>query len=64
MAINLYPVTKTGDCCADYEVRVNGQPVELNTARVSAVPLNRRWPGHQREREQSELINFLSLSAA
>jgi len=63
MAINLYPVTKTGDCCADYEVRVNGQPVELNTARVSAVPLNRRWPGHQREREQSELINFLSLSA-
>jgi len=62
MSINIYPITKTKDCCQDYEVKVNGQVVALDTARVSAVPFNRRWPGHQRGKEQTELINFLSLA--
>ncbi len=63
MSINIYPVTKTKDHIENYKVKVNGQPVTLDTARVSAVPFNRRWPGHQRQKEQTELVNFLSLSS-
>lgn len=61
MAVKVYPVTKTQDICEDYEVFINGQKADLNTARVSAQPFNRRWPGHQRQIEQTELINFLSF---
>lgn len=62
MAIHVYPVQKTDIVCENYEVKVNGQKAELNTARVSAVPFNRRWPGHQRTKDQTELVNFLSMS--
>lgn len=62
MSLKIYPVTKTEDCCQNYKIKVNGQSVPLDTARVSAVPFNRRWPGHQREKNQTELINFLSLA--
>lgn len=62
MSINIYPLTRTDDCCQNYEVKVNGQLAALDTARVSAVPFNRRWPGHQRSKDQTELINFLSLA--
>lgn len=61
MAYQIYKTQKSEPACADYTVKVNGRPVELDTARVSAVPFNRRWPGHQRGLEQTELINFLSL---
>lgn len=61
MSFKIYPVTKTEISCDDYSVKINGEEVKLNTARVSACPFNRRWPGHQRGMEQSELINFLSL---
>ncbi len=59
--IKIYPVIKTETECDDYEVYVNGKRVRLDTARVSAYPFNRRWPGHQRQTEQTELINFLSF---
>lgn len=62
MPYRVYPVTKTEVQCKSYRVLVNGAEVPLDTARVSAIPFNRRWPGHQREIEQSELINFLSLA--
>ncbi len=63
MSINIYPVTQTKDHIENYNVKVNGQPVTLDTARVSAFPFNRRWPGHQRSKAQTELVNFLSLSS-
>ncbi len=63
MSINIYPVTQTKDHIENYKVKVNGQPVTLDTARVSAFPFNRRWPGHQRSKAQTELVNFLSLSS-
>ena len=63
MAINIYQVTKTKDHFENYKVKVNGNLVDLYTARVSVVPFNRRWPGHQRGKEQTELINFLSLAS-
>ena len=62
MSYNVYPVIDTDLFCDDYLVKVNGKEVKTNTARVSAIPFNRRWPGHQRQIEQSELAQFLSLS--
>ena len=61
--VNIYKVTKNDTICEDYSVKVNGEKVELHTARVSANPINRRWPGHQRGIEQTELVNFLSFAA-
>ena len=62
MSVRVYPVTKTEPVCEDYRVKINGREMELNSARVSAVPFNRRWPGHQRQIEQTELINFASFA--
>ena len=62
MSYQIYPVTQTELICDDYHVTVNGQCVALNSARVSAVPFNRRWPGHQRQLEQTEIVSFLSLA--
>ena len=63
MALKIYPINRTENQCEDYKVKINGKQVELDTARVSAVPFNRRWPGHQRALEQTELINFLCCAA-
>ena len=62
MSYKVYPVVDTKPFCNDYRVCINGEEVKTNTARVSAIPFNRRWPGHQRQIEQSEPIQFLSLS--
>ncbi len=62
MSVRVYPVTRTETDCRDYTIKINGCPVELNTARVSAIPFNRRWPGYQRDIAQSELVNFLSFA--
>ena len=62
MSIQLYPVSQAYLSCRDYEVTVNGTYAPLDVARVSAYPFNRRWPGHQRSKKQTELVNFLSLA--
>ena len=62
MSYTLYPVIPTEPQCNDYEVKINGEVAPTNTARVSAIPFNRRWPGHQRQIEQTEAVQFLSLS--
>ncbi len=63
MSFRLYPVLR-GDCSHDgYAVKINGSPAVPDTARVSAFPYNRRWPGHQRSQDQTECVNFLSLAA-
>ena len=56
--VKIYPVTKTELNVEDYEVKINGEKIDLHTARVSKYPINRRWPGHQREKTQTELVNF------
>jgi len=61
MSYRIYPVVPSENRCEDYLVKINGAVVETNVARVSAVPFNRRWPGHQRGLEQTELIQFVSL---
>ncbi len=62
MSYRVYPVTQTELLCTDYTVKINGVAAELNSARVSAIPFNRRWPGYQRDISQTELVNFLSLA--
>ncbi|MBP3580163.1 MAG: hypothetical protein J6K12_02825 [Clostridia bacterium] len=61
MSFKIYPITETELNYDGYEIKVNGVKVQPDTARVSAMPFNRRWPGHQRSADQTELINFLSL---
>ena len=62
MSVQIYPVSGKELRHDGYEVKVNGKPVALDAARVSAIPFNRRWPGHQRTMDQTEMINFLSLA--
>lgn len=61
--IKIYSVVKTEPVCNDYAVKINGMYADTNTARVSAAPINRRWPGHQRDVSQSEPVQFISLAA-
>lgn len=61
MSFKVYDVTQTELEYCGYKVKINGTEIKPDTARVSDVPFNRRWPGHQRSIEQTELINFVSL---
>ncbi len=61
MSYKIYPITQTELVTSDYTVKINGKEVALDTARVSAMPFNRRWPGHQRSIDQTELVNFLNM---
>ena len=62
MAVKLYPVQETMKAETGYRVRINGIEATLDAARVSRVPYNRRWPGHQRDVSQTELAAFLSFA--
>lgn len=42
----------------DIEVKVDGQPLFVHRARVSAIPFNQVWPGYQRPLEQTEIAYF------
>ena len=44
-----------------YSVMVNGDIAELTQVKVSAMPFNRTWPGHQRDILQSEVAYVLHL---
>lgn len=54
----VYPFTVGEAPSAAFIVTVDGVPTPLHIARVSAAPINRRWPGHQRPIEQTELAAF------
>lgn len=42
-----------------FAVSVNGRPADVLAARVSAMPFNCGWPGHQRPLDQTEMAGFV-----
>ncbi len=61
--LKTYPIPQGEPVSADFEIKLNGQPVNAYTARVSAIPFNRVWPGKQRPLEQTELASFIYYAA-
>ena len=45
----------------DYCVTLNGEAAPAYAVTVSAIPYNRRWPGHQRQKEQTEQAAFTEV---
>lgn len=45
----------------NYELYVNGHRRALQQMRVSIMPFNRHWPGHQRTLDQTEVTAFASF---
>ena len=45
----------------DYTVEINGKEYKTRDCRVSAMPFNTPWPGHQRDFAQSESAAFISI---
>ncbi len=45
-----------------YSVTVNEQPIDCAFARVSAMPFNTPWPGHQRDLSQTEKAAFRNIT--
>lgn len=61
MAARIYPVPKEIPVTDDFLCQMDGEKAPVQLCRVSAVPFNRRWPGHQRQIEQSEIAYFTSF---
>ncbi|MBQ1955366.1 MAG: hypothetical protein II350_06460 [Clostridia bacterium] len=47
----------------ELELWADGERVPLYGARVSKYPINRRWPGYQRSKDQTEIAPFALLGA-
>ncbi len=62
MGFRVYPYDAAELCDKAYTVKIQGKAVGLHTARVSAHPINRRWPGHQRPQSQTAEMAFPAFS--
>ena len=63
MAVHIYDVPDGDTITTCLTATANGQVLPVHEARVSAVPFNRRWPGHQRTIDQTEVAYFAALEA-
>ena len=61
MSYKIYSIPQGEELSDLYEMSINGQTVPLHAAYVSAVPFNRRWPGHQRSFDQAEPVAYASF---
>jgi len=62
---------RTDGCLADelprydrISVAADGRPVVVRSVRCSAMPFNRRWPGHQRTKDQTEICGVARFTLA
>jgi len=53
-----YPAPEGTEPSDLYTLQVDGQPVFVHPARVSAMPVNQVWPGYQRPVDQTEMAAF------
>lgn len=60
----VHPAPAGEQASDDYTLEIDGRPVFVYRARVSAVPFNQVWPGYQRPLEQTELAAFASWDMA
>lgn len=63
MSLHIYPVPVGETLSSAFTVSFDGQSAPVHTATVSAIPFNRRWPGHQRSVDQAEEAYFAACSA-
>ena len=59
----VYPISLGETQSAQWRVTVDGVKAPVRMARVSAYPINRRWPGHQRSVEETEIAAFIQFEA-
>ncbi len=45
----------------DYKVFIGEEEIPVYTCRISRIPFNRIWPGHQRELDQTELASYVNI---
>lgn len=62
-AARVYPVPEDAERSDDFRMTVDGAPAPLYRTRVSADPINWRWPGYQRPLYQTELASFALLES-
>ena len=56
---HVYALPEGDPRCDLYQVWIDGKETPVSAARVSAMPVNIRWPGHQREKDQTEISGFV-----
>ena len=61
--LKLHTIPSNAEKSYIYSVYVNGEKAETNFARVSAMPFNTPWPGHQRDLSQTEEAAFVSFES-
>ncbi len=61
-AAQVYSVPEGERIYSGYAVTVDGSAAPVSEVRCSAMPFNRRWPGHQRQIEQTELCGMVRFA--
>ena len=61
-AAQVYSVPEGERIYPGYTVTVDGAAAPVSEVRCSAMPFNRRWPGHQRQIEQTELCGMVRFA--
>ena len=62
LAAQVYPVPEGERLYSGYTVKVDGAEAPVSEVRCSAMPFNRRWPGRQRQIEQTELCGMVRFA--